>query len=308
VRLFKLPRTKRLSRLVFSADGRRLVAISSPVDDHVESVAWLDVATGEPVRRIPLGVTQFALAPDQGRMAIAYSPGARPGGVSHVRWAAVPEGDAAPDWTDVWGVPHNNVYALAFTPDGGQLAIGCGHSRTHALHLVPISRGQVQTLSAELLVGEIAFSPDGEWLVTSGGAGADADVRFLKIPESEPRAVYSPKVRRTRRLVFAPQRSVLAALSGKQAVLLEAGRANPLAILDGHTARVDDAAFTPDGRRVLTACRDETIRMWDAETGRAVGAFTWSIGKLTAVAVAPDVLTAAASGEKGQIVVWDLDD
>ena len=38
-----------------------------------------------------------------------------------------------------------------------------------------------------------------------------------------------------------------------------------------HENAVCSATFSPDGRRVLTASRDNTARIWDAETGKPVG-------------------------------------
>jgi hypothetical protein len=37
--------------------------------------------------------------------------------------------------------------------------------------------------------------------------------------------------------------------------------------LDGHTGSIDGAAFFPDGRRIVTASRDGTARVWDVTTG-----------------------------------------
>ena len=39
-------------------------------------------------------------------------------------------------------------------------------------------------------------------------------------------------------------------------------------VLKGHTDRVVTAAFSPDGRRILTASWDRTARIWDAATGK----------------------------------------
>ena len=31
------------------------------------------------------------------------------------------------------------------------------------------------------------------------------------------------------------------------------------------------AAFSPDGKRIVTASSDKTARVWDAETGKPIG-------------------------------------
>ncbi len=70
---------------------------------------------------------------------------------------------------------------------------------------------------------------------------------------------------------------------------------------------VTAVAFTPDGRSLLTAGADGTVRFWDVSTWRETRRLDWEIGNIQAVAFSPDGLTCAAGGKNGRVVVWDVD-
>ena len=52
--------------------------------------------------------------------------------------------------------------------------------------------------------------------------------------------------------------------------LWDAETGREIATLKGHEGSVLSAAFSPDGKRVVTASYDNTARVWDAETGREI--------------------------------------
>lgn len=66
-------------------------------------------------------------------------------------------------------------------------------------------------------------------------------------------------------------------------------------------------AYHPDGRRLLATSNDETVHVFDAGTLARVGRYTWGLDRLSAVAVSPDGLLAAAGSANGDAVVWDLE-
>ena len=45
-------------------------------------------------------------------------------------------------------------------------------------------------------------------------------------------------------------------------------RVETVRTLEGHTAAVTGAVFSPDGRRLVTASRDDTAKVWDARNGQ----------------------------------------
>jgi WD40 repeat protein len=69
----------------------------------------------------------------------------------------------------------------------------------------------------------------------------------------------------------------------------------PHLVLDagGHTATVQRIALSPDGRRVITASRDATVRVWDVQTGETLRTFRFPRGPgqegiVQALALSPD--------------------
>lgn len=65
--------------------------------------------------------------------------------------------------------------------------------------------------------------------------------------------------------------------------------------------------WSADGWTLLTAGNDGIVRLWDTNTGTELRSFDWGIGQLYCAAFSPDGLTCAAGGQKGQVVVWDVD-
>jgi WD40 repeat protein len=71
--------------------------------------------------------------------------------------------------------------------------------------------------------------------------------------------------------------------------------------------QINDFAFSADSRLLATASNDRQVRVHDLATGELRAAFDWKVGKVDAVAFAPDGMTAAAGSHDGRVVVWDVD-
>ena len=110
-----------------------------------------------------------------------------------------------------------------------------------------------------------------------------------------------------RALAFAPDGKALAATADWKALTFDIERKQERHSLAGHKGIISALAYTPDGRYLMTGSWDKTVKFWDAGTGQEVASFEWPVGRVCAVAFAPDGLRAAVAGDAGTIVVWDVD-
>ena len=70
-----------------------------------------------------------------------------------------------------------------------------------------------------------------------------------------------------------------------------------LIVLGGHQGRGLSAAFSPDGKRIVTQSKDKTARLWDGETGKPIGEPLKHEGAVWSAAFSPDggrIVTASA--------------
>src|SRR5262249_35085719 len=72
-----------------------------------------------------------------------------------------------------------------------------------------------------------------------------------------------------RKVVDNPQSDPEATLRAKEVIRSVLGRVyGAIRTFEGHTDQATFAAFSPNGKRVLSSGDDETVRLWDVGTGK----------------------------------------
>ncbi|RKT08961.1 WD domain G-beta repeat uncharacterized protein [Streptomyces sp. 1114.5] len=211
---------------VFSPEGR---LVATGCGDH--TVRCWDPATGQELRRFPGHTADVA--------AVAFSPDRR------LLLSGAAQTEFGADQVRLWELESGKelrrfgeglfvVTAVGFAARG---ALAVATTMDNRLHVWDVATGaetgRFEVGSGNLLC--LAVAPDGRWLLI--GSGTDYyDAELLADLGIDNRA----------RLVDPAD--------GREAARFE-----------GHTGNVNAVAFTPDGRRAVSASADGTIRLWDLE-------------------------------------------
>ncbi len=78
--------------------------------------------------------------------------------------------------------------------------------------------------------------------------------------------------------------------------------------LEGHTERITDAVFPPDGARVLTASDDGTARLWDASSGETLGVREGHTKSVRSSVVPTNAAHVATTSDDGTAQLWPAAD
>jgi hypothetical protein len=80
-----------------------------------------------------------------------------------------------------------------------------------------------------------------------------------------------------------------------------------VALLVGHTASVQSAGFSPDGKRVVTASDDNTARIWDADSGKEITLLKGHTRPVQSVGFSFDGRRVVTASHDGTVRIWDAD-
>lgn len=164
------------------------------------------------------------------------------------------------------------VKSVALSPDGQILASG---SWDKTIKLWDVNTGtEICTITGhQLQVNSVAFSPDGKLLAS---ASYDRTIRLWQI----------------------------SALAGSQTELQNRPCYSLLATLSGHAWAVLTVAFSPDGQILATGSDDNTIKLWEVNTGQLICTLVGHSWSVVAVAFTADGETLLSASCDKTVKLW----
>jgi RNA polymerase sigma factor (sigma-70 family) len=226
------------------------------------------------------------------------------------------------------------VLGVVISPDGKELMALENFGTAYVWDLV--TGRELHSLKGSSGFG-LALSPDGKTLVVGrGGDTAQRQLTLWDLAAGKPVRELGAATRPTAALALSPDGKLLATGdsapvgefrpgvdSGASAVRLwDAVAGRKLHEMEGHTGGVTAVAFSPDGRALVSASHDATLRFWDLPTGKPVRTVPVAdettprgppddnvrgvhYGGVLAVAYSPDGRLLASGSEDGTVRLWD---
>jgi WD40 repeat protein/tetratricopeptide (TPR) repeat protein len=183
---------------------------------------------------------------------------------------------------------------IAVTPDERTLAVGGPHA---GLAVFDVATGQRRTLQQAPQLTALTYSPDGQLLISAGGAGklalrdptTGAELRTFGVSGGEAATHFWS-------LSCSPDGKLLASGNGLGMIHLwdlPSGRLR--ATLRGDTLAISSVAFLPDGKTLATANEADEVKFWDVVTGQERS--TFRLGHRLAISRDGMMLAAGTAGK-----------
>jgi WD40 repeat protein/DNA-binding SARP family transcriptional activator len=195
-----------------------------------------------------------------------------------------------------------DVFCVAFSPDGHQLAVGTMGSE---IRMWQVSDGKALLTWAAHPgdVWSVDFSPDGRILAS---CSADQTVQLWDASDGRHLTTLRGHSNDVHSVSFSPDGSVLASASADRTVRLwDRYTGECIHKLEGHSADVWAIAFSPNGDILTSGSGDQTVRLWDWRTGRCLHTLNGHLGAVLSVSFSSDGNTLATSSRDRTVRVWD---
>ena len=76
--------------------------------------------------------------------------------------------------------------------------------------------------------------------------------------------------------------------------------------MTGHQQAINHVQFSPDGRFIISASFDKSLRLWDGYNGKYMSVFRGHVGPVYMIAFSPDSRLLVSGSKDSTMKVWDI--
>ena len=181
-----------------------------------------------------------------------------------------------------------------------------------------------ETLTLKGHAGEVlsvALSPDGTRIASGSGSG-DGTLKVWDAPTGNEIMTLNGHAGPVISVAFSPDSKRIASGSWDKTKVWDAATGQETLTLKGHAGMVSSAtygpegrmviesmissvAFCPDGKRIASGSGDNTLKVWDVDTGQETLTLKGHTSSVLSVAFSPDGKRIASGSGDGTLKVWD---
>jgi WD40 repeat protein len=290
----------------FAPDGQHLVVA---VSDGTARI--LDVASGKQIAMLKKSSIESATFSSDGRHVVTpylASPGK----------TGIWDAESAREIMVLAG-HEGGVMSAAFSHDGR--VVTASMDKTARIWNADTGQQVIVLKGHQNWVTYAAFSPDGHRVVTASSDdtariwNADTGEELLTLVHVVGKTAEQGGVKTAR---FSPDGKWVVTTFWSTAHIWDAQTGQPVKILrnpelpasrspDGRRfllSLVTDAAFSPNGRRIVMASQDETARIWDVESGKETAVLKGHEGAVSSAAFSRDGTRVVTASQDGTVRIW----
>jgi WD40 repeat protein/serine/threonine protein kinase len=211
------------------------------------------------------------------------------------------------------------VQAVAFSPDGRQLAVARGFTGKAqgaevAVFEMPAGRKLWQKPEQGLQIISLAYAPDGRSIASGCGSFTDGGtIGFARLRSAATGEAIGPVITGgpggVLSVAYSPDGRQLALASRDVVDVYDVSSTTRSLVhrLMGHVNFIYAVAFSPDGQKIASAGWDKTIKIWDRTTGAQVQTLIGHRGFVRSLAFSADGRQLISGSEDKSVRRWDLD-
>ena len=200
----------------------------------------------------------------------------------------------------------NLVWSVTFSPDS---LICASAGDDQCVRLWRTDTGELtRTLHGHNnRVWTVAFSPDGRSVVSGSD---DQTLRFWDVATGRSMHILEGYSNQIWALDYHAENGLLAAAGDDNQIYLREDSEGDLdgsafrKLLSGHSDRVRSVAFSSDSSVLVSGSDDQTVRIWDVNTGALTTSLYGHTSRVWSVAVSPDDKVIASGSEDNTIRLW----